>query len=292
MMNTKKIPEADIIRCPFTSQIMFAKVLEDPEICMGIIQRIFPDRKVKNVIVKEVVTVTTEATLIPGIYAKYIRLDALFDDDESWYDIELQMALEKDLPKRGRYYSSVLDVTHLKSGEPYGDLKPGYVIFICGFDYYGKNEPTYVFERFDRKKQLSFGDESYIILLNTTCPEEKVPASLKSLFRYINSAGVTPGDGLIEQIHDRVVNLQDDWEVASSMTMEEEYLRRITKAEREAAAKGLEEGRAKGRADINKLTALLLHSGRIADLERSVTDPVFQDELLKEFGLAASESDV
>jgi len=303
----------DEIRYPFSKQLMFAKVMEDPDLCRQFIERLFEGRRVKEVVVKGIETVTTEATKIPGIYAKYVRLDVLFEDDSSWNNIELQAVFQKELPKRSRYYSAAIDVTHLKSGEPYEDLKPSYVIFLCLFDYYGKDEAVYTFERFDRKNQLPCGDGSYIIIVNTECSPEKVPESLRPLFRYINTQEVDPEDRFVGAIHERVLKYQGDEEVAYNMTLEEDFLRERTKAQREGRAEGLAEGRAEGLAEgraeglaegraeglaegraegaadmarrLNKLGLLLQAAGRADDYFRSMEDPAFQQQLLEEFGL-------
>lgn len=86
---------------------------------------------------------------------------------------------------------------------------------------------------------MPLGDNSYIIVLNTNC-SKGVPISLKSIFDYINDGKVRTGDDFIEKIHDEVIALQEDKEVAQIMTMEEEYERRNTAARRE----GREEGEA------------------------------------------------
>lgn len=270
--------ENRIIKYPFTRQLMFAKVMEDPELCKEFIQRLFTDRKVADIVVHEIGTVATEATLIPGIYSKHVRLDVLFDDDVSWYNIEMQVAREDNLPKRGRYYSGAIDVAHMQPGQPYGDLKPSFVIFICRFDYYSKDEAIYTFERFDKKLQLSCGDDSYIIILNTMCADNNIPEELKSFYHYINTEAVESNDWFVERIHERVLRYQTDEEVTHMATLEDEYLRRNTLAVRE--------GRAEEREMLNKLTALLLEADRISDLKRSTEEPEFQQVLLEEFGLA------
>ena len=69
------------VRYPFTKTLMFAKVMEDPGLCREFLERLFEGRKVKDVVVHGVGTVTTEATKIPGVYSKYVRLDVLFEDE-------------------------------------------------------------------------------------------------------------------------------------------------------------------------------------------------------------------
>ena len=274
------------IRYPFTKQLMFAKVMDDPELCREFLERLFEGRKVKDVVVHGVGTVTTEATEIPGVYSKYVRLDVLFEDEVSWNNIELQCISQEDLPQRGRYYSAVIDVTHLKSGDAYGDLKPSYVIFLCQFDYYGEGEAVYFFERFDRKKQLLCKDGSYIIILNSNAPAEKVPAGLRPLFRYINTQEVDTEDSFVAEIHNRVLKYQGDQEVEYNMTLEEEVLRQLTRAERKGHAAGKAEGQEEMRDRLKQLGLLLKEAGRAEDALRAMTDSEYQQQLLEEFGLA------
>jgi len=75
-------------------------------------------------------------------------------------------------------------------------------------------------------------------------------------------------------------------------TLEDEYLRKCTSAERIGLAKGLAEGLEKGLEKgqerlnkVNQLTTLLLENGRIEDLKRAAVEPEFQKKLLEEFGL-------
>lgn len=121
------------------------------------------------------------------------------------------------------------------------------------------------------------GDGTYIIMLNTECPEEQVPEELYSFFHYINTAEVENGDWFIEMIHDLVIGYQNDEEVAYMATLEEEYLRKSILAERKCQKETTER--------LNKLNSLLLENGRFEDLKKSLTDIAFQEALLKEFGL-------
>lgn len=284
------------VKYPITNSVVFALVMEDPKLCRGLIQRIFPDRKVKEVRIREKPEVITEATLIAGIQAKPIRLDVRFEDGNSWYDIELQVAREGLLPQRSRYYSAMGDVKMLDSGDDYDQLLPSFVIFLCCFDYFKMDEPVYEFQRVDRNLDLLLGDESYIIILNSKCSKDKVPAHLQSLFLYINDSEVTPGDGLIAEIHDRVEALQEREEVKNIMTLEEEFKRRLNgerrrgeEAAKIAAKKAAEEAAKEAAAETEKrLTALhqrLLDDGRMEELRRSLQDSEYRKKLYDDYGL-------
>jgi len=60
-------------------------------------------------------------------------------------------------------------------------------------------------------------------------------------------------------------------------TLEDEYLRKNTLAERK--------GRAEGEDRVNKLNKLLVEIGRTDDLQKSIVDSEYQKTLFKEFGL-------
>ena len=180
----------------------------------------------------------------------------------------------------------------LDSGDDYDQLLPSFVIFLCCFDYFKMDEPVYEFQRIDAKLDLLLGDESYIIILNSKCSKEKVPAHLKSLFLYINESEVTPGDGLIADIHDRVEALQEREEVKNIMTLEEEFKRRLNGERRrgeEAVKKAAKEAAEKAAAETEKrLTALhehLLDDDRMEDLRRSLQDEEYRKRLYEEYGL-------
>lgn len=305
------------IKYPFSNSVVFSMVMEDPELCRELIERIFPDRKVDMVRIREKPQAITEATLIAGLQAKPIRLDVRFEDGNNWYDIELQVALENELPKRSRYYASVGDVKMLQKGQEYRDLKPSFVIFICCFDFFGMDKPVYEFQRYDPKLNLPLGDESFIIILNSKCSKEKVPENLRSLFRYINESEVTPGDRFVETVHERVEALQESEEVKNVMTLDEEIRIRwnrmmkeneekvkeavkaavkeaeekskeaVKEAEEKAkAAEAESEARAaEAQERLNTLNAKLLDDDRIEDLKNAVRDPDLRARLFEEYGL-------
>jgi len=205
-----------------TNGIMFAKVMEDESICKELLERIFPEKKVESVIVTEKVDLSIEKTFIPGLDAKKIRLDVVFENEKEIYDIEMQVENREFLPKRMRYYSGAMDVNSLKAGEPYKKLKSNYVIFICNFDFFGMDEPIYKFENVDKEKGLQLGDDSYKIVVNTTCNNTKVSDELKSFFEYVHLGVVNSDDNLINRMELKVRELSERKDVKTAMTLYDE----------------------------------------------------------------------
>ena len=228
-------------RYPFTNELTFALVMQDPDLCKGFLQKVFPDREI-TMVKPHNDPAQIEKTIIADPGAKKVRLDVMFKDDSSIYDIEMQVKNEGNLPKRVRYSHGIIDVDELQPGEDYNELKPAYVIFLCCFDLYGQGKPVYNFLRYDPANKLPLGDESYTIILNSKAKEESVPVSLKSLFRYINNEFVTAGDTFIENLDADIEGWNSGERVVQIMTLEQEILIRENKARKEAFAEGVENG--------------------------------------------------
>ena len=58
----------------------------------------------------------------------------------------MQMADTKELPKRSRYYSAMIDMQLLDKSVAYRHLNDTYIIFICPFDIYGLGRHIYTFD--------------------------------------------------------------------------------------------------------------------------------------------------
>ena len=235
---------------PFSKQLMFAKVMEDRELCRDMLGIIFPDRKVKDIIVHKREVSVSEATVITGMESKSIRLDVLFEDERGWYDIEMQVENRENLPKRSRYYGAAIDVNKLKKGRDYNELMPSYIIFICMYDEMKIDEPVYSFRMFDEKYGIPLNDERYTVILNASCSTGKVPERFRALFEYLKTGEVAGEDDFIEKIDARVREFQDDEEIKHMMSVEDEmrlvYERKLERELKEGLEKGLEQAKKQG----------------------------------------------
>ena len=96
---------------------------------------------------------------------------------------------------------------------------------------------------------MPFGDETYKIILNTSCDLEKVPEELRPLYQYINNTEVSEEDALVNRIESKVREYNsNDWR-HKIMTIEQELDNRYSDGIAEGEAKGRAEGEAKGRAE-------------------------------------------
>ena len=222
---------------------MFAIVMRDATLCKELVERLIPDRKVREIrfaenplmdaLAKSIaddaetasdsgrssgwMTAETEKVLIPALLSKSVRFDALFEDENAWFDIEMQVDWESELPLRIRYYHASKTITSLESGDDYRNLKPGYVIFICLFDYVGKGEAVYRYQTMEENLHLPLNDKQFTIIANLKCPEDKIPEKLRSFYQYVNH-GDAGEDAFTQRIKEMVDRANESAEVQNMIT--------------------------------------------------------------------------
>ena len=121
---------------------------------------------------------------------------------------------------------------------------------LCTYDYMGKGEPVYFFQRYDVKNSLPFKDESYILILNTSCAPEKVPAHLKALYAYVNDPEKKVEDDLIQKIDDKVEKYNGSEWRWMHVTFEEHVKHMEYLAREEGREAGEQQGDTKARREI------------------------------------------
>ena len=267
----KHNPNNENIQFPLTNDLVFSLVMQDTDLCKELIQRIFPERKIAELKFSDTY-VESQKSLINGIIEKSVRLDVLFIGDDQWYNLELQTTFDEHLPMSGRYYGCSMDMDQIKKGERYNQLKPSYVIFICTFDFYGLDQAIYSFENYDMRNSLPYGDNSYKIIVNTTCSEESTPPELKAFFDYINDMDVPEDDGFIKALHSQVENYNTSYWRRKLMTLEEKMRIDQEQAYAKGKTEGIAEGIEEGGAKKNLENALKMKSeGLEADLIVKIT---------------------
>ena len=238
---------------PITNKVVFPLVMQDTSLCRKLIERIFPDRKVRDLRLHgDPLTLSTvyEKTIFTGVTTHGVRLDVLFEDADTWYDIEMQTGSREHIPKRSRYYHSLMDQAYLKTSQPYSQLNPQYVIFICTFDPKDTGRAVYRFQMMESDSGLNLDDLSYTILLNTKASPDNTPEELRGFFDYVNQLGIDSSDELVSEIHDHVVGINNDekWRYVI-MTFDEYLDERYEEGKVEGIAEGQAIGRAEGRAE-------------------------------------------
>lgn len=207
---SKKFQDLDL-----SNAFLFAAALEDEEICRLVLEIILGEKLPR-------VKVHSEHTILYSTEYKSVRLDVYAKDEmEVSYDLEMQNSDEKNISKRSRFYQAQMDMTSLKPGEDYKSLRPSYVIFICSFDPFGKGCYRYQFEEYCMDEDISLGDGTRKIFLNTKgTKSDGVPELLIHFLNYVEDSSdrvvaETKAQPL-HQIHDKVQWLKRNRELEVS----------------------------------------------------------------------------
>ena len=165
----------------FTDDFMFGRIMQNAEICQGFLERML-EIKIEKIEYPEL-----QKSISPHYQSKGIRLDVYVQDSNRVFDIEIQNSLDENLPKRTRYYQSMMDIDLLLKGKNYTELKESFVIFICKDDFFGFNLPCYSFSNTCKEKpDLSLKDESHKIIFNASAFKHEKNVEKKSILEYIN----------------------------------------------------------------------------------------------------------
>ncbi|MDE6026341.1 MAG: Rpn family recombination-promoting nuclease/putative transposase [Lachnospiraceae bacterium] len=213
----------------FKDDFMFGVIMRNPKYCKPFLETIL-GIKILNIEYPK-----TQETIDIMANAKGVRLDVYVEDEHNTvYNIEMQVSVNKNLPKRSRYYQGMIDLNVLEKGEDYKKLKRSYIIFICTFDLFGKGRHIYTFEnRCIQDYEIGLGDETTKIILNTKGMLDDVTPEMKRLLNYID--GNISSDKFTRELENAVLSVRSNekWRL-DYMTLQMHY--------QEQFEQGLEQG--------------------------------------------------
>ena len=250
-----------------SNDFLFGKVMQNPELCKELIQRILPDLKIDHIEYPEL-----QKSIKPDVDARSVRLDVYVkDNNETVYDIEMQVSDTKELPKRSRYYQGMIDLQLIDKGQFYKKLNRSYIIFICSFDAFGKGRHIYTFENICKEdSSISMGDEAVKIVLNANGILDDVSDKLKAFLDYV--AGKKSDDAYVEKLEKAVQ------EAKRNREWRHEYMTLLMR-DQENLERGREQGREQG--ILGMISAL-------RDL--NISDNMILQKLQEKFLLTKEES--
>ena len=245
------------------------------------------------------VEISREKSIVYHPEYKGVRLDVYAkDENQTRYNVEMQVQKKPDLGKRSRYYQSQMDMEMLLAGEDYAELPNTYVIFICDFDPIGENKYRYTFRaKCEELPEMNLEDGRTVVFLNTHGQNEsEVPKELVTLLHYIRE----DVDGSEREFHDSYVERLQKFihEVKSNREMEERFMifEEMLRDERaEGRAEGIAEGRAEGLALRleNAKSTLLLYLKNLGTVQESLCERIEKEEdfeVLKQWTQLAFQS--
>ena len=247
----------------------FGKVMQNPELCKELLQRILPDLDIDHVEYPEL-----QKSIEQDRDAHGVRLDVYVKDDkETVYDIEMQVSNTKELPKRSRYYQSMIDLQLIDKKQHYKRLNRSYIIFICPFDLYDKGRHIYTFENICKEdKSVFMGDEAVKIFLNTEGTLDDVSEKLMAFLDYVaGKKSDDTEDSYVKKLEEAVKKAKRNRE------WRHEYMTLLMRDQ---------ENQEIGEDKMAKLIMLLNEDGRLSDILRVSQDKEYRQELYEEYHIS------
>ena len=206
MMSETKFEDLKI-----SNDFMFKEVMKsNKELCKRLVGSIMQQD------IEDIVYIETEKTLQPYYDSRGIRLDVILaDDNHTRYNLEMQArnVISKAgvalLPKRTRYYQSVIDMDMLKQGENFDQLNPLVLIFICTFDFYKEGRYVYTFKsRCLENLELELANDVTVKLVNAKGKQGQVNDLLKNFLEYVMTN--KPVDDFTKDVERQVWAVKND----------------------------------------------------------------------------------
>ncbi len=189
-----------------TDDFMFYSVMQDPLLCKEVLARLLPFS------IQDIQYVEPQKTLAFAHDSKSVRLDVYVADDNGVYDIEMQVLQERNLAKRARFYSSIMDMGLLEKGASYDMLRKNFVIFICTFDPFKKGLSRYTFENTCQEDaSLYLEDGTYKLFFNTKAYTQEQDEKTKNLLAYMHGTSIS-NDAFIALLQQQVATYSQNTE--------------------------------------------------------------------------------
>ena len=181
---TITIPEEQLWEnLKISNDFMFAKVMRNPELCKGILERLL------GIMIDHIGYPEEQKVIDIAKNSKSVRLDVYLKDERGViYNVEIQTTNSGNLPKRTRYYQGMIDLNAIEKGADYSELPQSFVIFICTFDAFGKERWQYTFQNMCREdSKLILNDDTIKIFFNTKGTKGKISKEAKRILEFIES---------------------------------------------------------------------------------------------------------
>ena len=186
----------------FTDDFIFYQVMQNDDICKTILEHLL------KVQLDHIERQEVQKELKPYYESRGVRFDAYVKDSSRIFNVEMQKVTNDELPKRSRYYSSMIDASTLLKGVDYTELSETFIIFLCKTDPFAKGLPVYTFKSTCMEdKDFILNDETSKIFFNASAAENEKDLEIQSFLNYIKCKEAT--DELTEKIAELVEEIKN-----------------------------------------------------------------------------------
>ena len=222
---------------PITNDIAFSNILSHNLELTRKLLEVLLQKKLKEVTLAE-----REKTIDSDPYTRGIRLDLYVEEvNGKVYDVELQKYNESEIPKRIRYYQSLIDIDHMMKGTLFNQVPESKIIFLClNEDPFHRGKLYYEIKtEVVNYDNIEYEDGARAIVFNFTNERESTEyKEIEELADYLKN-GVVKEGGFSDELDSYVRELNGNPKWRKEIMTLEEYINH--KAE-ENRKKWIEEG--------------------------------------------------
>ena len=282
-MSQKTLKELDLM-----DRFLFARTIEDKETYQNLLEILLEED------IRLLTKTQTEKEIRTMPWLRSIRVDVFsMDEARRIFNTESQKDNTYNLPKRSRYYQSLIDSSLLEPGSTnFNLLNDTVMIMIMPFDLFGHGKYRYTFRmKCEEVDGLDLKDGTVRIFFNTRGNNtDEVTQELVELLDFMENttqkAGARSKNVKIRRIQEQVQRIKSSEEMGVRYMQEWEEKALIReKAMEQGIEKGIEQGIEHGIDKMNSLTKLLVEKNRLDDLMRVTTDIEYREELFREFNI-------
>ncbi len=195
--------KCDFSKVDITDNLTFKYVMKNKSLCKQVLEVIL------GVKIRDIVYQEEEKEIDLTYDARGIRLDVyLADENDTVYNLEMQVNKYAELRRRTRYYQGMVDLDQIERGCEFSNLPDSYVIFICTFDPFEQGRSIYTFRNIcEQDKELYLEDGTTKIILNATANHEDVDGDLRALLDYVKDKKIT--NALTRALEEEVVKVKE-----------------------------------------------------------------------------------
>ncbi len=233
---------------PLSNDFMFGVVMSQEPIAKLFLEALL------GIKIEKIIYIGVQDTIEGEYYAHGVRLDVYLKDDKGTvYNIEMQVANDKDLEYRIRYYQGKIDLETLRKGVHYKDLPGSYIVFVCNFDYF--DHGLVVYERKSVIKgceDVSYDDGSHVFILNSKYTQKNTDSPILEFLDYVrrDDGSAAYQSELAKSVVTAVSDVRHDKEKESIYMT---YVQKIEDVKRKAMQEGMREGVINGAVSTFKM---------------------------------------
>ena len=151
---------------PLRNDFMFGEVMRTGDICQLFLEELL------DLNIQRIEFIDKQKDLTDSYTHHGIRLDVYLKDEKGTvFNVEMQSAVNGDLPRRARFYQSGIDRSELPKGAPYDNLSDSYIIFVCDFDYFHIGKAVGERVSFLRGTETEYNDGSHLFFSTAAIPK-------------------------------------------------------------------------------------------------------------------------